>query len=72
MAYYYLNHDKQPNGDNEVHKSPCSTVDSFLPDNFEYLGEYDNCSDAVSEARKRHLYWRINGCWHCSRPCHTT
>lgn len=31
MAYYYLNHDAQSNGDHEVHQNPCPTVaSSFL------------------------------------------
>ena len=72
MANYYLNHNAQQNGDHEVHKSPCVTVSSFVVSNMEYLGSFASCHSAVNEARRRHLLWKINGCYFCSAPCHTT
>ena len=67
MAYYYVNKNKQANGDNEVHVHGCS----FLPSvqNREYLGNYDNCRPAVAKANR--LGYNANGCYFCSRPCHT-
>ncbi|MCM4161598.1 hypothetical protein FHG64_06225 [Antarcticibacterium flavum] len=68
MPYYYVNQQKQANGDNEVHKDTCSYLPNLL--NREFLGFYSNCRDAVAKAKER--YPRANGCYHCSFPCHTT
>ncbi len=67
MTRYDVNKNAQANGDHEVHESGCS----FLPaaENRIYLGEFSNCRDAVAEARRH--YWRCNGCYYCSRACHT-
>jgi hypothetical protein len=69
MARYYVNSNAQPNGDHEVHQLECS----FLPDtaNRRYLGEFSNCASAVAEARRSH-YRQSNGCFYCSRECHTS
>ncbi len=68
MASYYVNKNAQSNGDHEVHTTGCS----FLPEphNRIYLGEFSSCSSAVQEARR--YYTRVNGCFYCSRPCHTS
>jgi hypothetical protein len=68
MATYYVNKQAQANGDHEVHKSDCS----FLPteSNRLYLGSFTNCRDAVREAKK--TYPQSNGCYYCSKECHTT
>ena len=68
MARYYVNKNAQSNGDHEVHKSGCS----FLPkiENRIYLGEFNNCKAAVKEARNH--YTKVNGCYYCSRECHTS
>lgn len=68
MASYYVNKKAQSNGDHEVHKSSCQ----YLPnlDNRKYLGEFNNCKDAVIEAKK--TYNQSNGCYTCSNECHTT
>ena len=65
--YYYVNKNAQLNGDYEVHRDGCS----YMPDvgNRIYLGLFDNCHDAVREARKH--YSQVNGCYYCSSPCHT-
>jgi hypothetical protein len=67
MDLYYVNKQAQQNGDHEVHKSNCS----YLPakENQLYLGTFDDCHDAVREARK--YYSQVNGCYWCSRACHT-
>jgi hypothetical protein len=67
MADYYVNKNVQANGDHEVHRDPCS----YMPDanNRIYLGQFDNCQAAVKEA-KRH-YSQVNGCYYCSKACHT-
>lgn len=68
MPYYYVNKKAQTNGDHEVHQSDCS----YLPDesNRYYLGSFIDCVDAVKEAKKH--YPQSNGCYYCSKKCHTT
>lgn len=68
MARYYVNKNAQNNGDHEVHKSGCS----YMPDteNRLYLGDFDNCKDAIKEAKK--TYSKSNGCYYCCNECHTT
>ena len=67
MARYYVNKNKQSNGDNEVHKLGCS----FFPKtNYEYLGDYNYCSAAVVMAISKG--YKANGCFYCSKECHTT
>lgn len=70
MASYYINNNIQDNGDYEVHKEGCS---HFPTENYTYLGDYYNCASAVSEAKRRSPNRsRINGCYYCSNPCHTS
>lgn len=66
MAYYYVNKNAQTSGEHEVHKSGCS----FIPteSNRQYLGSFDNCSDAVQEAKK--YYSAVDGCYYCCSACH--
>jgi len=68
MSFYYVNDNAQANGDHEVHTDTCT----FLPDpaNRTYLGYFATCQEAVIEAKKKHR--QSNGCYFCSRPCHTT
>lgn len=67
MARYYVNRKAQSNGGHEVHKLGCN----YMPkeENRLYLGEFSNCHQAVAEARK--YYAQSNGCYYCSRKCHT-
>lgn len=66
MAKYYVNNEQQTNGDHEVHRDDCLR----LPSNKHFLGEYSNCADAVKAAKK--IYPRSNGCYWCSKECHTS
>ncbi|QHI39030.1 hypothetical protein IMCC3317_44300 [Kordia antarctica] len=68
MANYYVNKNSQSNGDHEVHTSGCS----WLPkeENRIYLGNFDNCKDAVKKAKGH--YDKTNGCYYCANDCHTT
>lgn len=66
MASYYVNNRAQTNGDHEVHAQSCS----YLPSERTYLGEHATCSTAVSAARVH--YTQVNGCYWCSRTCHTS
>lgn len=67
MEIYYVNRQAQPNGDHEVHTSGCG----YLPaeENRQYLGLFSTCAEAVREAQG-HVR-QVNGCYWCSRPCHT-
>lgn len=67
MTRYYVNKNAQSNGDHEVHTSSCT----WLPekDNRIYLGEFATCKSAVTEAKK--TYEKSNGCFYCSKTCHT-
>ncbi|XMO86758.1 hypothetical protein AAFN75_00335 [Algibacter sp. AS12] len=67
MTSYYVNKKAQANGDHEVHKRGCS----FIPneENQVYLGLFNNCPDAIKEAKKH--YAQSNGCYYCSAYCHT-
>ena len=67
MKKYYVNKNAQTNGDHEVHDQYCN----FLPkvENRIYLGEFSNCSSAVSKAKE--YYSKVNGCYYCCNDCHT-
>jgi len=67
MASYYVNKNPQTNGDHEVHQQNCSFIPSLS--NRLYLGEFYNCTDAVTESRKH--FTQTNGCYYCSKACHT-
>jgi len=67
MAAYYVNQNAQPNGDHEVHKAGCSHMPE--PANRKHLGDFSNCRDAVRTARQ--FYKQCNGCYYCSKECHT-
>ena len=68
MPQYCVNKEAQDNGDHEVHESDCSHLP--LEENRKYLGNFDNCQDAVREAKK--YYSQSNGCYWCSKECHTS
>ena len=68
MPKYYVNKNAQANGDHEVHKESCSRMP--LGQNAKYLGIFNNCHDAVAEAKK--YYPKADGCYYCSNECHTS
>jgi len=68
MEEYCVNMNQQSNGDHEVHKLGCSYMPN--PDNLMYLGEFISCELAIREARI--YYSKVNGCYYCSNPCHTS
>ena len=68
MAYYYVNKNAQSNGDHEVHKFGCSYIP--IEQNRILLGDFLNCYDAVRAAKK--IYSNSNGCFYCSKDCHTS
>ncbi|WP_117880200.1 hypothetical protein [Aureibaculum luteum] len=68
MSKYYVNKNAQENGDHEVHTTGCS----WLPEvhNRIYLGDYNSCNAAVKKAKEH--YSQVNGCYYCSKDCHTS
>ncbi|PQP38787.1 hypothetical protein C6A88_34800 [Mycolicibacterium austroafricanum] len=66
--YYNVNKIAQANGDHEVHTAGCT--DRPRVENRIELGYFTSCVSAVAEAKKH--YWQSNGCYWCSRPCHTS
>jgi len=64
---YYVNTSPQKTGEHEVHTEQCS----FLPskENRIYLGNFDSCRKAIIEAKKH--YSNVDGCFYCSKNCHT-
>jgi len=65
MPQYCVNNDAQPNGDHEVHKEGCAN----WPRNHTSLGDHRTCATAVVQAT--FYYRQSNGCYQCSRECHT-
>lgn len=73
MPFYIVNKNAQSNGDHEVHVKPrgfCSSPRYPAWHNQEDLGFHVSCHGAVREA-KRLGYRTADGCYYCSRPCHT-
>jgi hypothetical protein len=72
MQEYIINNNEQPNGDHEVHNA--STGCSFMPniENQIKLGYHANCHEAVAKAKGAWPTDRINGCYYCCTPCHTS
>ena len=68
MGHYYVNPNPQPNGDYEVHLQGCYWLSLILAP--VYLGWFASCAPAVVEAERRG-YRPANGCYYCSRDCHT-
>ncbi len=66
MSRYYVNKNAQANGDHEVHTTGCSYLP--IPENRIYLGDFNSCGPAVTEAKKH--YTQVDGCYYCSRSCH--
>lgn len=65
MDSYYVNNNTDNRGDHEVHKVGCHV----MPSNKTYLGEFNNCWEAVAKAKQSFI--QVNGCIHCARECHT-
>ena len=74
MPFYIVNKNAQSNGDHEVHVKPresCSSPGYPAWHNQEDLGFHTSCHGAVREAKRRG-YRTADGCYYCSRPCHTS
>ncbi|MDX1535970.1 MAG: hypothetical protein R3346_04395 [Candidatus Spechtbacterales bacterium] len=67
MFSYYVNKNRQANGNHEVHVSGCSYFPA--PQNAKFLGTFSSCKAAVRKAKE--YYDDVNGCYYCSKACHT-
>lgn len=67
MDRYLVNDEAQPTGEHEVHVENCEN--GPIESNRTYLGYFSNCGDAVEKAKEH--YDNVDGCKHCSEPCHT-
>lgn len=68
MAYYIVNVNKDDNGKHEVHETTCQHLPHYT--NQHALGYHADCESALRAAETAG-YAPADGCWHCSRPCHT-
>lgn len=68
MKSYRVNKNtySNPNGHNEVHDDTCQHYHSLT--NFEELGEFSNCANAVTSARSKG--YNADGCVNCIPDCH--
>lgn len=71
MNYYYLNNNRQQNGDFEVHHTDCAHGADL--GNQLGLGYFNNCIEAVAAAKLRYpnVAAFINGCYFCSPESNT-
>ena len=66
MDAYYVNMNLQDNGDNEVHKHGCEWMPG--PQYRIFLGYFNNCHEAVKEAKKTYPF-TADGCRYCCPEC---
>lgn len=68
MPNFCVNKNAQPTGEHEVHNLDAGC--SHLPDpqNRHMLGNFNNCSQAVTAARA--VYSNVDGCAYCAPGCH--
>lgn len=68
-TFYYYNTSVDKNENHEVHTGECE----YLPDvlNREMIGLENNCKDAILRAKKENPRKKFDGCFFCSRSCHT-
>ncbi|PYZ59678.1 hypothetical protein DNK63_11365 [Providencia rettgeri] len=66
---YYVHTSKDAQGDYEVHREGCNHMPTIL--NRKLLGDFYTCAAAVQMARSLG-YVPANGCYWCSKECHTS
>ena len=72
MPRFIINKNAQSNRDNEVHNATTGCTYMPNPENQIDLGTHVDCHGAVSQAKRTWLNERINGCYYCCNPCHTS
>lgn len=69
---YVLNKQPQSNGDYEVHNMTTGCTYMPNPENQINLGIHSSCVNAVAHAKSQFSNIKINGCYFCCNPCHTS
>jgi hypothetical protein len=69
MAKYCVNTNPQPTGEHEVHNITAGCRHLPNPSNRRQLGEHATCHGAVAAAKAH--YTKVDGCFYCSKACHT-
>ncbi len=72
MQRFVINKNQQANGDHEVHNATAGCSYMPNPENQVNLGQHSSCHNAVAYAKRQNPNLRINGCFYCCRPCHTS
>lgn len=69
MKYYYYNKNTDSKGNHEVHSSDCNYLPSEL--NRVLIGYEVDCQSAIARAKRDTGKTNFDGCYFCSRTCHT-
>ena len=64
--HYYVNKNKDAQGNHEVHKEGCNKMPALQ--NREYVGYFNNAHDAVRKAKQ--TYPTADGCYWCCPEAH--
>lgn len=65
---YYVNDRAESTGEHEVHKEGCFKLKQAR--NTTPLGRFYTCHEAVATSKHEH-YDNSDGCFFCSRACHS-
>lgn len=69
MKHYYFYNYTDKNGNHEVHAGDCSKLPN--QENRTYIDYCSNCTEAIAKARKQFPFKSFDGCYFCSKECHT-
>tara|TARA_R110002073_G_scaffold307108_1_gene476579 strand:- start:1015 stop:1233 length:219 start_codon:yes stop_codon:yes gene_type:complete len=72
MPIFIINKNTQPSGDNEVHNATTSCSHMPNSENQIALGSHPSCHEAVAAAKRKWPNNKIDGCYYCCEPCHTS
>lgn len=68
-AFYYYNKNTDSRGNHEVHREDCSYLPSSQ--NRVYISYEKDCHSAIQRAKNATGKTNFDGCFFCSRACHT-
>lgn len=68
MKHYYFNKSTDDKNRHEIHTGDCSWLPSIS--NREYIGYFNNCSEAIKKAKQEYPSYGFDGCFFCCRDCH--
>ena len=72
MNRFIINKNTQANGDNEIHNATTGCLYMPNSENQIDLGSHGSCREAVAYAKGKWPSNKINGCYYCCTPCHTS